>query len=538
MKTYSGENIVLVMAAGVGSRFGSDKPKQYCIMSGKQIIEYSLDACRYAESVDDIVVVVTQEYLDEIYYTFGYRTVQGGKTRAQSLANGLKFVADNYNCNKIIIANAVCPLMTSEQINKYFSLLDDYDYVLTSWKIVSTLGKNDGTLVNRDDYFQCMEPEAYRFNLLYENYSSNYPVPYIFHQLPRNSRGFKCFDYPYTMKITYPYDTKIAEVLYREFISQPLQEKTRRSIDTWLSSYGHNEIIGRWLRNIPNDVQELADKWDIERFTMNPQTFATCVFEGYSRKFGDVIMKFHAPTGRYNAELSYYKFSGCNSHMARLIDYDDDYRAMLIERVKPGLQVKFDANDPALVELFDDFAENFISVDKISCLDGIPTMLEEFHERINISGRYNVLNDFRHKMEETALRLWEDLFDGCEKFFLHRDLHRRNLLSDHAKIKAIDPLGVIAPKEFEFTISLIIEAKSGRPEPLKTYDEMMKLYSKYCDYDRLRAAAFITWVHKMDEYVFAKHDNFFLANWCADMISNIFFEGREFDESANYYSCI
>ena len=417
--------------------------------------------------------------------------------------------------------------MTSDQINRYFKLLDDYDYVLTAWKVVSTLGKYDGTLVDRNDYFQCMEPEAYRFNLLYENYKSDYPAPYIFHQLPEGSRGFFCFDYPYTMKVTYPYDVKIAEVLYKQFISDPMQDKTRRAIDTWLSSYGDNELVGRWLRNLTHDVQELAHKWEIEYYSMNPQTFATCVFEGYSRKFGDVILKLHAPTGRYNAELSYYKHSAENAHMASLLDCDDDYRAMLIERVKPGLQVKFDSNDIALRGLFDDFCANFIPADKVQGIDGVPSILGEFEERIELSGQYNVLADFRHRKEAVAMRLYNELFRNSEMFYLHRDLHRRNLLSDYNKIKAIDPLGVIGPKEFEFTISLIIEAKSDWPDPLKVYHDMMKFYERYCDAERLKAAAFITWVHKMDEYVFVKHDNFVLANWCAEMIQKIF--GNEYD---------
>ena len=489
---------------------------------GGAIISYALNSCRYAQSVDDIVIVTAKEYINEVHELYGFRTTEGGSNRTKSLANGLRYVAEHYNCEKILIANAVCPLMSSEQIDRYFGLLDDYDYVLTTWKIVSTLGRYDGKRVDRNDYFQCMEPEAYRFDMLYENYRSDYPVPYIFHQLPETAKGFHCFDYPYTMKITYPYDVKIAEILYSEFISGPRQEKTRRAIDTWLSSYGNNDVVGQWLRNLTADIRELSDKWELEHCTMNPQTFATCVYEGYSRKFGDVILKLHAPTGRYKAELSYYINSQDNMHMARLLDYDDDYRAMLIEKVKPGLQVKFDAEDESLRELFDDFNEHFIPAQKVPGCEGIPSILGEFQERIELSGNYNILRDFRHKMERAALRLYDELFSEAEMYYLHRDLHRRNLLSDYGRIKAIDPLGVIGPKEFEFTISLIIEAKSDWQDSLKVYRDMMEFYSRYCSKERLSAAAFITWVHKMDEYVFVKHDNFVLARWCAEMITKIF----------------
>lgn len=36
------KNIILIMSGGVGSRFGADCSKQYCMMGGKQTIEYAI----------------------------------------------------------------------------------------------------------------------------------------------------------------------------------------------------------------------------------------------------------------------------------------------------------------------------------------------------------------------------------------------------------------------------------------------------------------------------------------------------------------
>ena len=43
-------NVILIMSGGVGSRFGADCPKQYCMMDGKQIIEYAINATRFCKS--------------------------------------------------------------------------------------------------------------------------------------------------------------------------------------------------------------------------------------------------------------------------------------------------------------------------------------------------------------------------------------------------------------------------------------------------------------------------------------------------------
>ena len=41
-------NVILIMSGGVGSRFGADCPKQYCMMGGKKVIEYATDASFFA----------------------------------------------------------------------------------------------------------------------------------------------------------------------------------------------------------------------------------------------------------------------------------------------------------------------------------------------------------------------------------------------------------------------------------------------------------------------------------------------------------
>ena len=41
------KNVILIMSGGVGQRFGSGVPKQYCMMGDRSIIEYAIDAARF-----------------------------------------------------------------------------------------------------------------------------------------------------------------------------------------------------------------------------------------------------------------------------------------------------------------------------------------------------------------------------------------------------------------------------------------------------------------------------------------------------------
>ena len=80
------ENVILIMSGGVGQRFGSGVPKQYCMMGDRPIIEYAIDAARFCPSVDQVIIVTTEEYKDHVEKKYGFPTTVGGNTRTESLA--------------------------------------------------------------------------------------------------------------------------------------------------------------------------------------------------------------------------------------------------------------------------------------------------------------------------------------------------------------------------------------------------------------------------------------------------------------------
>ena len=51
-----GTNVGIVLAGGIGQRFGGDVPKQYRTVFGKEMIWYSIDAFRRAKKIDDFTV--------------------------------------------------------------------------------------------------------------------------------------------------------------------------------------------------------------------------------------------------------------------------------------------------------------------------------------------------------------------------------------------------------------------------------------------------------------------------------------------------
>ena len=210
------KNIGIILAGGIGSRFKGNKPKQYYLINGHEMIWYSIEAMKKAKSIDDFIVVVDAEEYERgrIGQEYGVKTVCGGKTRNWSFKNALDYIKEHYpNCKKIIENNAACPLTNSKIIDEYIALLDEYDYVQTTFKITDALGSYKSRTVDREDYFLIQAPDAYRFDMLYSNFDGDHPNGHPAVQLPEDAKGYNYFEYGVNFKVTYPEDIKIVEML-------------------------------------------------------------------------------------------------------------------------------------------------------------------------------------------------------------------------------------------------------------------------------------------------------------------------------------
>lgn len=212
-------NIGIVLAGGVGSRFGSKIPKQYQTINGKEVIFYSINALKNSASVEKIIVVAHGEYIAKVKNDYPeIEAVEGGDTRNKSLYNALSYIKRNYDCEKIIVLEAARPMVTSALVDDYLERLNDADAVITGQKIVASLGSYKQHVVNREDYYLIEAPEAFRFDLLYNNFDKDSKTITATNQhLPENSRLDVNFEFKNNMKITYFQDLKYCEGMMNDY---------------------------------------------------------------------------------------------------------------------------------------------------------------------------------------------------------------------------------------------------------------------------------------------------------------------------------
>ncbi len=211
-------NAALILSGGVGARFGASVPKQYTRIRRKMVIEYVIEAARAAKTADIVLVAGADcPQLRALQKKHGFHTAPGGASRNETLLNGLTALR-NLGCDRVVILDAVRPLVTGELIDAYLTMLTEgWDAVSTVQPITDSLGCLDCHEVDRSRYYLMQSPEGYNLPKLLQYFDPASPLTEVAHQLPASSRICLYRDFPENPKLTYPWE-KLA-------IAQALKEK-------------------------------------------------------------------------------------------------------------------------------------------------------------------------------------------------------------------------------------------------------------------------------------------------------------------------
>jgi 2-C-methyl-D-erythritol 4-phosphate cytidylyltransferase len=209
-------NILVVLAGGSGVRFHSDKPKQYTVINGKELLQYSLDEMKKSTSTDRIIVVLNNDPVEmkRVHDAYNVEVIAGGKERAYSFQNAIDYIGDHYpTCKKIIFHEVARPLVKHDVIDKYFELLDEYDFVESCQKIKDSLGSYVIQAPRREDYYLIQAPEAYKYSVLKQYYDCDSDIYFAANQFPPFIKGYQYFDIKNNIKLTNPEDKVLIEYL-------------------------------------------------------------------------------------------------------------------------------------------------------------------------------------------------------------------------------------------------------------------------------------------------------------------------------------
>lgn len=159
----------IIVAAGQGARAGGDVPKQWRLLSGKRVVDRTLDAFRLTGDIDRIVLVVHPGALDRAAEFPDVMTIAGGATRTASVRAGLEALKDQ-NIGRVLIHDVARPLVSSEIIADVLAQLDVTPGAAPALAVTDALWRGaDGTVTGTQDragLFRAQTPQAFRFDAI------------------------------------------------------------------------------------------------------------------------------------------------------------------------------------------------------------------------------------------------------------------------------------------------------------------------------------------------------------------------------------
>ena len=216
---------VIIVAGGKGLRMGSDIPKQFLPIGGKPVLMRTLERFRQYSPTLQIILVLPkaqqdywQELCNEYAFDINYQLADGGETRFHSVQNGLAKIPDDAE-GVVGVHDGVRPFPSIDVIRNCYEKARTAKAVIPVIPIVETVRHLQATTsvtVPRNDFRLVQTPQCFDIQLLKAANRQPYNDGFT-----DDASVVEAFGFDITLvegnreniKITTPYDLKIAEVL-------------------------------------------------------------------------------------------------------------------------------------------------------------------------------------------------------------------------------------------------------------------------------------------------------------------------------------
>ena len=227
-----GSQYVIIVAGGKGLRMGTEIPKQFLPIGGRPVLMRTLERFReYSPTLQMILVLpkAQQDYWRELcqQYNFplpqqggarggsSYLLADGGETRFHSVQNGLALIPDDAE-GVVGVHDGVRPFPNIDVIRRCYETARIKKAVVPVIPVVETLRHITEGTKPRGDYRLVQTPQTFDIQLL--KAANRQPYNDAFTD---DASVVEAFGFDITLvegnreniKITTPYDLKIAEIL-------------------------------------------------------------------------------------------------------------------------------------------------------------------------------------------------------------------------------------------------------------------------------------------------------------------------------------
>lgn len=226
----------VILAGGKGSRMGNvEKPKQFMELGGKPILVHTVEKFVIQPGFDEIIVLSPKQWLNHTQdilrkYIPGVdkiRVIAGGDTRNETIMNAIDYIEKQFGLTDetiIVTHDSVRPFISHRILEENIQAAMEYgacDTVVsaTDTIVCSENGEIISDIPDRSKMYQGQTPQSFKAKKLKELYVSlsekekeiltdACKIMVLKGEKVQLIEGEVC-----NIKITYPYDMKVAEAL-------------------------------------------------------------------------------------------------------------------------------------------------------------------------------------------------------------------------------------------------------------------------------------------------------------------------------------
>ena len=226
---------VIIVAAGEGRRFG--KAKQFSVLKGRTVLDWSLESFEAHEAVCRIILVL-RKGIPRDYYLKKFKKItaiaDGGKTRQDSVLAGFNRLSSpdpdfdfdlNFDTEIVLVHDAARPLVSKDLISRIIETTKEKGAAVPLIPIEDTVKETTGRFglrtVDRKKMFRAQTPQGFLYPVLEEalkiaekNKVQGTDESYLVEMLDKPVQGIP--GERRNIKITAPEDLRIAEVLFED----------------------------------------------------------------------------------------------------------------------------------------------------------------------------------------------------------------------------------------------------------------------------------------------------------------------------------
>lgn len=228
-------NIAIIAAAGLGSRMHADRAKQMLELAGTPLLVHTLKRFEDCHSVHHCILVLQPSLTSEVLTLISRykltkiaRVVAGGAERQDSIYRGLQ-VINEVEAGVVAVHDAARPFVRPDEISAVIERAEAKGAAILAMPATDTIKQVRSARVQRTldrrRIYHAQTPQAFRYAIIKEAYDSAYRDGFMGTddaQLVERTGGHVSVveGSPTNIKITRPFDLRVAEAIYDEYFAK------------------------------------------------------------------------------------------------------------------------------------------------------------------------------------------------------------------------------------------------------------------------------------------------------------------------------